>query len=111
MWYKQLSSLLVGILQFECSVSFAMIYVAVAAPHSYRSENIPAYIICIGIPSFCSIRILPHHQDTGGFFVAVLEKTKPLPGEKVYKDSDQVENTTLPDTATQRTRQVSIFHK
>ncbi|XP_063388076.1 tRNA (cytosine(34)-C(5))-methyltransferase [Cydia fagiglandana] len=28
------------------------------------------------------IRILPHHQDTGGFFVAVLEKTAPLPWEK-----------------------------
>lgn len=28
------------------------------------------------------IRILPHHQDTGGFFVAVLEKSAPLPWEK-----------------------------
>ncbi|XP_073962751.1 tRNA (cytosine(34)-C(5))-methyltransferase Nsun2 [Choristoneura fumiferana] len=28
------------------------------------------------------IRILPHHQDTGGFFVAVLEKTALLPWEK-----------------------------
>ncbi|XP_031781807.1 tRNA (cytosine(34)-C(5))-methyltransferase isoform X1 [Nasonia vitripennis] len=27
------------------------------------------------------MRILPHHQDTGGFFVAVLEKLKPLPWE------------------------------
>ncbi|XP_058795970.1 tRNA (cytosine(34)-C(5))-methyltransferase [Phymastichus coffea] len=27
------------------------------------------------------MRILPHHQDTGGFFVAVLEKIKPLPWE------------------------------
>lgn len=25
-------------------------------------------------------RILPHHNDTGGFFVAVLEKISPLPG-------------------------------
>lgn len=30
---------------------------------------------------FLSMRILPHHQDTGGFFVAVLEKVKPLPWE------------------------------
>ncbi|XP_042892490.1 tRNA (cytosine(34)-C(5))-methyltransferase-like isoform X2 [Penaeus japonicus] len=37
------------------------------------------------------IRIMPHQQDTGGFFVAVLEKVKPLPGEKVYKPSDQTE--------------------
>jgi len=28
-----------------------------------------------------SMRILPHHQDTGGFFVAVLEKMKSLPWE------------------------------
>lgn len=28
-----------------------------------------------------SMRILPHHQDTGGFFVAVLQKVKPLPWE------------------------------
>ncbi|XP_023937164.1 tRNA (cytosine(34)-C(5))-methyltransferase [Bicyclus anynana] len=28
------------------------------------------------------IRILPHHQDTGGFFVAVFEKSAPLPWEK-----------------------------
>ncbi|KYN03352.1 PREDICTED: tRNA (cytosine(34)-C(5))-methyltransferase [Cyphomyrmex costatus] len=28
------------------------------------------------------MRILPHHQDTGGFFVAVLEKTKSLPWER-----------------------------
>ncbi|KAG0717125.1 tRNA (cytosine(34)-C(5))-methyltransferase [Chionoecetes opilio] len=52
------------------------------------------------------IRILPHHQDTGGFFVAVLEKTKPLPGEKVYKAADQGENPTSGDTATQKIRQI-----
>lgn len=28
------------------------------------------------------MRILPHHQDTGGFFVAVIEKVKLLPWEK-----------------------------
>ncbi|KAG5309256.1 NSUN2 methyltransferase, partial [Acromyrmex insinuator] len=28
------------------------------------------------------MRILPHHQDTGGFFVAVLEKVKALPWER-----------------------------
>jgi hypothetical protein len=26
------------------------------------------------------MRILPHHQDTGGFFVAVLQKVAPLTG-------------------------------
>lgn len=34
-----------------------------------------------------SIRILPHHQDTGGFFVAVLEKIKPLPWEAQLKST------------------------
>lgn len=29
-----------------------------------------------------SMRILPHHQDTGGFFVAVLKKVKSLPWER-----------------------------
>lgn len=39
-----------------------------------------------------SIRILPHHQDTGGFFVTVLEKVKPLPWEKNIKQSeDEIE--------------------
>lgn len=28
------------------------------------------------------VRILPHHQDTGGFFVALLQKNKHLPWEK-----------------------------
>ena len=32
------------------------------------------------------IRLLPHHGDTGGFFVAVLEKTAPLPWQIDQKD-------------------------
>lgn len=43
--------------------------------------------------------------------MAVLEKTKPLPGEKVYKEISQEETPTVPDTATQRIRQVSVFYK
>jgi len=31
------------------------------------------------------IRVLPHHQNTGGFFVAVLKKIAPLPWESVNK--------------------------
>lgn len=27
------------------------------------------------------VRILPHDQNTGGFFIAVLQKVSPLPGE------------------------------
>lgn len=39
------------------------------------------FILCFVLLIF-SIRILPHHQDTGGFFVAVLEKKSKLPWEK-----------------------------
>lgn len=38
------------------------------------------------------LRLLPHHQDTGGFFVAVLEKNAPLPWEKVVGDTASVES-------------------
>ncbi|XP_031842343.2 tRNA (cytosine(34)-C(5))-methyltransferase Nsun2 [Nomia melanderi] len=37
------------------------------------------------------MRILPHHQDTGGFFVAVLEKVKLLPWESCKGNSDTKE--------------------
>ncbi|XP_055694832.1 tRNA (cytosine(34)-C(5))-methyltransferase [Lutzomyia longipalpis] len=33
------------------------------------------------------MRILPHHQDTGGFFVAVLVKTRPMPWEKTQTEA------------------------
>ncbi|XP_043509554.1 tRNA (cytosine(34)-C(5))-methyltransferase [Frieseomelitta varia] len=36
------------------------------------------------------MRILPHHQDTGGFFVAVLEKVDHLPWERASQMSDEV---------------------
>ncbi|XP_076655857.1 tRNA (cytosine(34)-C(5))-methyltransferase Nsun2 [Halictus rubicundus] len=42
------------------------------------------------------MRILPHHQDTGGFFVAVLEKLKPLPWESCKDNSDAQEGTEEP---------------
>lgn len=35
------------------------------------------------------IRVLPHHNNTGGFFVAVLEKRKLLPWEKAVDDKAQ----------------------
>ncbi|XP_012216033.2 tRNA (cytosine(34)-C(5))-methyltransferase isoform X2 [Linepithema humile] len=39
------------------------------------------------------MRILPHHQDTGGFFVAILEKIAPLPWEnKTCTLSQNVQN-------------------
>ncbi|XP_034949352.1 tRNA (cytosine(34)-C(5))-methyltransferase [Chelonus insularis] len=41
-----------------------------------------------------SMRILPHHQNTGGFFVAVLEKVKPLPWEN---DTSTVQETSSKD--------------
>ncbi|KAG7169438.1 tRNA (cytosine(34)-C(5))-methyltransferase-like [Homarus americanus] len=51
------------------------------------------------------VRILPHHQDTGGFFVAVLEKVKALPGEKIYFEKDQPVDQNQLATNTQRIRQ------
>ncbi|XP_071865687.1 tRNA (cytosine(34)-C(5))-methyltransferase Nsun2 [Bombus fervidus] len=44
------------------------------------------------------MRILPHHQDTGGFFVAVLEKVNHLPWERASHKSDEViQNTKTED--------------
>lgn len=51
------------------------------------------------------VRILPHHQDTGGFFVAVLEKVKALPGEKIYMEADQPVDNNQSTSNTQRLRQ------
>ena len=36
-------------------------------------------------PFVFSMRILPHHQDSGGFFVAVLQKKRHLPGSREEK--------------------------
>lgn len=48
---------------------------------------------CTKFPLERCMRILPHHQDTGGFFVAVLEKVKPLPWENSLQISAQsIEN-------------------
>ena len=33
-----------------------------------------------------SMRILPHHQDTGGFFIAVLHKKSGLPWQRKQKE-------------------------
>lgn len=37
----------------------------------------------MNVLSLFSLRILPHHQNTGGFFVAVLEKIHLLPWESL----------------------------
>jgi hypothetical protein len=31
-----------------------------------------------------SIRILPHHQNTGGFFLAIFSKSKPMPPSAAF---------------------------
>ncbi|KAL0861678.1 hypothetical protein ABMA27_009164 [Loxostege sticticalis] len=49
-----------------------------------KPEDLPKYNL-----DRC-IRILPHHQDTGGFFVAVFEKVSPLPWEKDQKETTEV---------------------
>ena len=35
------------------------------------------------------MRLLPHHNDDGGFFVALLKKNKPLPWENSGKGTDR----------------------
>ena len=48
------------------------------------------------------MRILPHHQDTGGFFVAVLEKVKLLPWESnSNSDSQTVEKIEIQEVNTE----------
>lgn len=38
-----------------------------------------------------SLRILPHHQNTGGFFVSVLKKVAPLPWEAAVKERHETD--------------------
>ncbi len=37
------------------------------------------------------MRVLPHHQNTGGFFIALLEKTEWLPWQKQRKVATEAE--------------------
>lgn len=39
-----------------------------------------------------SIRILPHHQDTGGFFIAAVEKTDLLPWESSKNEDSNLKS-------------------
>ena len=49
------------------------------------------------------MRILPHLQDTGGFFVAVFEKVKPLPDRVQHKPPTVVTATTATTESTTTT--------
>ncbi|GAB0089752.1 tRNA (cytosine(34)-C(5))-methyltransferase [Sergentomyia squamirostris] len=51
-------------------------YHTVLRPQMFPPEDVDKYNL-----ERC-MRILPHHQDTGGFFVAVLAKTRPVPWQK-----------------------------
>ena len=42
------------------------------------------------------MRVLPHDQDTGGFFVAALRKTKPWPSDKPGRDTPVVSGSREP---------------
>lgn len=46
------------------------------------------------------MRILPHHQNTGGFFVAVLLKKAPMPWNKRYPKLRKEVSTTAPSAST-----------
>ena len=41
------------------------------------------YVVCVILAR--SMRILPHLQDTGGFFIAVLEKREQVPWMRVVR--------------------------
>ena len=38
----------------------------------------------------CSLRLFPHHQNTGGFFVCVIEKSQDQPNESVPESVPQI---------------------
>lgn len=46
----------------------------------WREQIVPEAEEC-GLPLHRSMRVVPHDQDTGGFFVAVFRKLKHLEGE------------------------------
>jgi len=52
------------------------------------------------------MRILPHHQNTGGFFVSVLEKLKPLPWEMIIKSNTDVEIIKNPVNSTRKLKKL-----
>ena len=45
-------------------------------------------------PLSCSVRVLPHHQDTGGFFIAVLHKSDWLPWQRRPRETTSEDTTT-----------------
>lgn len=51
---------------------------------------------------FFSMRILPHHQNTGGFFIAVLEKVKDLPSKEEKKEKKVAEDNTGDDNSSDK---------
>lgn len=53
------------------------------------------------------LRILPHQQDTGGFFVTVFHKVKPLPWESKKEHGKEVEK--VSETGGQPTGAIKIF--
>ena len=52
--------------------------------YMYNAHVHVHYVCCIH-----SMRVLPHHQDTGGFFIAVLEKKDWLPWQRKQKRTQQ----------------------
>lgn len=67
--------MLIWILQLTLKVNV----ISVILCHSLKADEYTAIMVLLFVPS---IRILPHHQNTGGFFVAVLIKKSPMPWNK-----------------------------
>ena len=66
---------------------------------------------------FHSMRVLPHHQDTGGFFIAVLEKKDWLPWQRKQRrtqpstTTETKVSTAMDDTVTSSDTDVIIVPK
>ena len=50
------------------------------------------------------MRVYPHHQDTGGFFIAVLQKKSALPWTPGYRPKEKL----LPWDLTKKKKAVSV---
>lgn len=48
------------------------------------------------------LRLLPHQQDTGGFFIAILEKVRPLPSEQIKLDREAAYKASLVEEASEK---------
>ena len=66
-------------------VLYRIVSIDIVILYAYFSRDIAriVYFVCVILTR--SMRILPHLQDTGGFFIAVLEKREQVPWMRVVR--------------------------